>query len=109
MNRFLGMDLLVAVAVAIASVDEQQHREQGRSRVRELGGSHRDSRAHSDAAFTFLIDGMLRQKVSDQYQTAVPPQDPAMHLLSSVSCNSTLCRRYSELISSCAGHGGGSP
>ncbi|KAL1469006.1 hypothetical protein MTO96_041103 [Rhipicephalus appendiculatus] len=60
-------------------------------------------------ALAFLIDGMLRQKVSDQYQTAVPPPDPAMHLLSSVSCNSTLCRRYSELISSCAGHSGGSP
>ncbi|KAL1472503.1 hypothetical protein MTO96_039276 [Rhipicephalus appendiculatus] len=60
-------------------------------------------------ALTFLIDGMLRQNVSDQYQTAVPPPDPAMHLLSSVSCNSTLCRRYSDLISSCAGHRGGSP
>ncbi|XP_065299474.2 uncharacterized protein [Dermacentor albipictus] len=57
----------------------------------------------------FLIDSMLRHTSSDRYQTDVPLPVPAKHLLSSVTCNSTLCRRYSELIASCAGHGGGSP
>ncbi|KAL3225315.1 hypothetical protein MRX96_049253 [Rhipicephalus microplus] len=55
-----------------------------------------------------LIDGMLRD-ISDQQQTAVPLQDPVKHLLNSVPCNSTLCRRYSELISSCVGRVHGSP
>ncbi|KAH7937299.1 hypothetical protein HPB49_010470 [Dermacentor silvarum] len=57
----------------------------------------------------FFIDSMFRHTGSDRYQTEAPFPFPAKHLLSSVACNSTLCRRYSELIASCAGHGGGSP
>ncbi|KAH6929213.1 hypothetical protein HPB50_024429 [Hyalomma asiaticum] len=60
-------------------------------------------------AIGFLIDGMWRQTGSDVLQTGAPLLDPSSELLRAVPCNSTLCLRYTDLISSCAGHGGGSP
>ncbi|KAH6931482.1 hypothetical protein HPB50_024674 [Hyalomma asiaticum] len=57
----------------------------------------------------FLIDGMWRRSGGDRGHTEPPPVVPGRQLLDTVTCNSTLCSRYSELISSCVGHGGGSP
>ncbi|KAL1477192.1 hypothetical protein MTO96_035933 [Rhipicephalus appendiculatus] len=57
----------------------------------------------------FLIDGMWRRSGGDRDHPKPPPLVPGLQLLSTVACNSTLCHRYSELISSCVGHGGGSP
>ncbi|XP_065309930.2 uncharacterized protein [Dermacentor albipictus] len=57
----------------------------------------------------FLIDGMWRRSDGDRDRPKPPSLVPGKHLLSAVACNSTLCRRYSELISSCVGHGQASP
>ncbi|KAH8024579.1 hypothetical protein HPB51_025561 [Rhipicephalus microplus] len=57
----------------------------------------------------FFIDDMWRRSGGDRDHPKPPPLVPGLQLLSTVACNSTLCRRYSELISSCVGHGGGSP
>lgn len=57
----------------------------------------------------FLIDGMWRSSGGDSDPPKPPPLVPGKQLLGAVACNSTLCRRYSELISSCVGHGEVSP
>ncbi|KAH6929212.1 hypothetical protein HPB50_024428 [Hyalomma asiaticum] len=60
-------------------------------------------------AISFLIQGVRQQTGSDRLQTEAPLPDPSSQQLMSVPCNSALCLRYTDLISSCAGHGGGSP
>ncbi|KAK8769028.1 hypothetical protein V5799_014508 [Amblyomma americanum] len=54
----------------------------------------------------FLVESMWGSRRDNDPE---PPLRPGVDLLGAVSCNSTICKRYKGLISSCMGSGGKSP